>query len=97
VCARRVLRSGPVAETLKSPPNRRRDSRQREQLLEPMPDRVEPCLALLAGKAPEASDWAYETKWDGYRLAVHIGPGRKVPSSPEAVTIGTPTTGCFWG
>ncbi|AOO79558.1 non-homologous end-joining DNA ligase [Bosea vaviloviae] len=78
MCARRVLRSGPAAETLKSPPNRRRDSRQRELLLDPMPDRVEPCLALLADKAPEGSDWAYEIKWDGYRLAVHIGPGRKV-------------------
>ncbi|WP_371412334.1 non-homologous end-joining DNA ligase [Ensifer sp. NM-2] len=40
-----------------------------------MPDRVEPCLALLAKKVPAAGDWAFEIKWDGYRLAVHIEPG----------------------
>ncbi len=38
-----------------------------------MPDRVEPCLALLAKKVP-ACDWAFEIKWDGYRLAVHVEP-----------------------
>ena len=40
-----------------------------------MPDRVEPCLALLASKPPAGDDWAYEVKWDGYRLAVHIDRG----------------------
>ena len=39
-----------------------------------MPDRVEPCLALLAKTPPVGSDWAFEVKWDGYRLAVHIQP-----------------------
>ncbi|WP_082767388.1 non-homologous end-joining DNA ligase [Bosea sp. PAMC 26642] len=43
-----------------------------------MPDRVEPCLALLAAKAPTGDEWAFEVKWDGYRLAVHLEPGRKV-------------------
>ena len=41
-----------------------------------MPERIEPCLALLASKPPIGDQWAYEVKWDGYRLAVHIEPGR---------------------
>ena len=36
-----------------------------------MPERIEPCLALLQSKAPDGPDWAFEVKWDGYRLAVH--------------------------
>ncbi|AOO80737.1 ATP-dependent DNA ligase [Bosea vaviloviae] len=43
-----------------------------------MPDRVEPCLALLTSRPPVGDDWAYEVKWDGYRLAVHLEPGRRV-------------------
>lgn len=39
-----------------------------------MPDRIEPCLALLKPKVPKGPDWVYEIKWDGYRLAVHIEP-----------------------
>jgi bifunctional non-homologous end joining protein LigD len=38
-----------------------------------MPDRIEPCLALLKSKPPAGPDWLYEIKWDGYRLAVHVG------------------------
>ncbi|GAU84707.1 non-homologous end-joining DNA ligase [Bosea sp. BIWAKO-01] len=41
-----------------------------------MPDRVEPCLAKLATKPPEGENWAYEVKWDGYRIAIHIQPGK---------------------
>ncbi len=41
-----------------------------------MPARVDPCLATLVNKPPKGPDWAYEAKWDGYRLAVHIEPGR---------------------
>ncbi|WP_192925511.1 non-homologous end-joining DNA ligase [Sinorhizobium medicae] len=44
--------------------------------IDPMPARVDPCLATLVDKPPRGSDWAYEVKWDGYRLAVHIEPGR---------------------
>lgn len=40
-----------------------------------MPARVDPCLATLVDKPPIGPDWAYEVKWDGYRLAVHIEPG----------------------
>jgi bifunctional non-homologous end joining protein LigD len=73
VCARRVLRSGPVAQTIASPVvSRRVNRRQRGLQLDPMPERVEPCLALLAAKAPTSEDWAFEVKWDGYRLAVHV-------------------------
>lgn len=39
-----------------------------------MPARIEPCLALLKSKPPKGEQWAYEIKWDGYRLAVHIEP-----------------------
>ncbi|MDX0358963.1 ATP-dependent DNA ligase [Sinorhizobium meliloti] len=41
-----------------------------------MPARVDPCLATLVDKPPKGQDWAYEVKWDGYRLAVHIESGR---------------------
>jgi DNA ligase D-like protein (predicted ligase) len=37
-----------------------------------MPQRIEPALALLARKPPTGDQWAYEVKWDGYRLAVHV-------------------------
>ncbi|MGO4135017.1 non-homologous end-joining DNA ligase [Rhizobium brockwellii] len=55
-------------------PRRRRDPAQPNLPLDPMPDRIEPCLALLKAKPPKGDDWVYEIKWDGYRLAVHIGP-----------------------
>ncbi|ASP54233.1 ATP-dependent DNA ligase [Sinorhizobium meliloti] len=42
---------------------------------DPMPARVYPCLATLVDKPPTGQDWAYEVKWAGYRLAVHIEPG----------------------
>lgn len=38
---------------------------------DPMPTRVDPCLALLASRPPEGENWAYEVKWDGYRLFVY--------------------------
>jgi bifunctional non-homologous end joining protein LigD len=78
VCARRVLRSGPVAETVKSSPlpRRGRAARQAALLFDPMPERVEPCFALLAQKPPVGENWAFEVKWDGYRLALHIERGK---------------------
>jgi bifunctional non-homologous end joining protein LigD len=79
VCARRVLRSGPAAETIKGPAaKRRRDASQSALSFDPMPDRFEPCLALLTAKPPVGDEWAYEVKWDGYRLAVYIEPGGKI-------------------
>ncbi|MCZ4092387.1 hypothetical protein O3W52_20645 [Ensifer psoraleae] len=41
-----------------------------------MPARVDPCLAMLVDKPPKGPDWAFEVKWDGYRLSIHIEPGR---------------------
>lgn len=38
---------------------------------EPMPARIEPCLATLISKPPTGPNRSYEIKWDGYRLAVH--------------------------
>ncbi|WP_183661511.1 non-homologous end-joining DNA ligase [Phyllobacterium trifolii] len=48
-----------------------RDKRQPQLALDPMPARIEPQLATLATKVPNGGGWAYEVKWDGYRLAVH--------------------------
>lgn len=42
---------------------------------DPMPRRVEPCVATLVDKPPKGPEWAFEVKWDGYRLAVHVEPG----------------------
>jgi bifunctional non-homologous end joining protein LigD len=79
VCARRVLRSGPAAETIKGPAaKRRRAAGQPELSFDPMPERVEPCLALQTAKPPSGEDWAFEVKWDGYRLAIHIEPGGRI-------------------
>uniref|UniRef100_UPI003F496AD2 non-homologous end-joining DNA ligase n=1 Tax=Ensifer adhaerens TaxID=106592 RepID=UPI003F496AD2 len=44
-------------------------------LPEPMPRRIEPCVATLVDKPPIGPEWAFEVKWDGYRLAVHVEPG----------------------
>ncbi|MEY9631275.1 bifunctional non-homologous end joining protein LigD [Sinorhizobium fredii] len=41
-----------------------------------MPARIDPCVAMLVDKPPKGRDWAFEVKWDGYRLAVHVEPGR---------------------
>jgi bifunctional non-homologous end joining protein LigD len=52
------------------------DPRQSDLFHDPMPDRVEPCLATLVPKIPTGPNWAYEIKWDGYRLALHIAHGK---------------------
>ncbi len=58
----------------KSKPRRKHDPTQPNLALDPMPDRVEPCLALLKATPPSGLDWFYEMKWDGYRLAIHVEP-----------------------
>ena len=60
--------------TAKSQPRRKRDPAQPNLPFDPMPDRVEPCLAQLKQSLPTGPNWAYEIKWDGYRLAIHIEP-----------------------
>jgi bifunctional non-homologous end joining protein LigD len=37
-----------------------------------LPDFVVPCLATLAGKAPERGPWIHEIKFDGYRLQARL-------------------------
>ncbi|MGO7624453.1 ATP-dependent DNA ligase, partial [Rhizobium ruizarguesonis] len=32
------------------------------------------CLALMKPTVPVGSDWLYEVKLDGYRLAIHVEP-----------------------
>ncbi|MGO7922027.1 non-homologous end-joining DNA ligase [Rhizobium ruizarguesonis] len=59
---------------VRSRPRRPRNPAQPSLPLDPMPDRIEPCLALLKPKPPKGPQWLYEVKWDGYRLAVHIEP-----------------------
>lgn len=76
MCACRLLRAGLGGDTYKSrSPGGGRSS---AMFSDPMPERIEPCLALLSGKAPAGDDWAFEVKWDGFRLAIHIGPSQKV-------------------
>ncbi|ATE84743.1 ATP-dependent DNA ligase [Sinorhizobium sp. LM21] len=43
---------------------------------DPMPNRVDPCLATLVDVPPKSLSWGFEVKWDGYRAALHIEPGR---------------------
>jgi len=70
-------KSKPLLQTdkpVRSRPRKPRDPTQPNLPLDPMPYRVEPCLALLKARVPKGDQWAYEIKWDGYRLAVHIEP-----------------------
>lgn len=60
------------ASSLQSRPLRQRDPAQPSLPFDPMPERIEPCLALLKPAPPKGQDWLFEVKWDGYRLAVHI-------------------------
>lgn len=76
MCARRLLRSSPGSEALKSPViSRKGDARQAHLFEAPMPARIEPCLAKLATRPPGGENWAFEVKWDGYRIAVHLELG----------------------
>ncbi|NEI06145.1 ATP-dependent DNA ligase [Rhizobium leguminosarum] len=65
---------GEADAPLRSRPRRRRDPAQPNLPLDPMPDRIDPCLALVRPKPPKGPQWAFEVKWDGYRLAIHIEP-----------------------
>lgn len=75
--ARRMLRAGAGGHVAQSPIVTRRPSRRQATLqFDPMPDRIEPCLVLLAPRAPGGLEWAFEVKWDGYRLAIHVDRGK---------------------
>jgi bifunctional non-homologous end joining protein LigD len=62
--------------TLRGPKRKPRDPAQPNLPFDPMPARVEPCLAKLVSKSPTGADWIFEIKWDGYRLAVHLEHGK---------------------
>ncbi|WP_327209862.1 non-homologous end-joining DNA ligase [Rhizobium leguminosarum] len=59
---------------IRSRPRKKRNPAQPQLLFDPMPERVEPALAQLTAHPPQGSEWSWELKWDGYRLAVHIEP-----------------------
>ena len=63
-----------IEKPLRSRARKPRDPGQPRLPFDPMPDRIEPCLALSVAKPPKGPEWVYEIKWDGYRLAVHIEP-----------------------
>jgi bifunctional non-homologous end joining protein LigD len=63
-----------VETPLVSRPIPHRDPRQPRLPFDEMPERIEPCLALLSSKIPSGDNWLYEVKLDGYRLAVHVEP-----------------------
>jgi bifunctional non-homologous end joining protein LigD len=41
---------------------RQRDPTQPDLPFDPMPERIEPCLALLKPKVPAGADWLFEIK-----------------------------------
>lgn len=65
---------GEAEAPIRSRPRKKRDPAQPQLTLDPMPARIDPCLALLKPRPPKGPQWAFEVKWDGYRLAVHIEP-----------------------
>ncbi|ANL52882.1 non-homologous end-joining DNA ligase [Rhizobium phaseoli] len=65
---------GDADAPLRSRPRKKQDPAQHQLTLDPMPARIDPCLALLKARPPKGRQWAFEVKWDGYRLAVHIEP-----------------------
>jgi bifunctional non-homologous end joining protein LigD len=69
---------------VRSRPRRQRDPAQPNLPFDPMPDRIEPCLALLKSKPPKGDDWVYEIKLDGspvgsYRADGHSHPDARRP------------------
>ncbi|MBX5132413.1 ATP-dependent DNA ligase [Rhizobium lentis] len=77
---KKPLRSKPLLRDAEAPirsrPRGRRNPAQPQLLFDPRPERVEPALAELKSRPPKGNEWSWELKWDGYRLAVHIGPQR---------------------
>lgn len=50
---------------------RPRNPEQPQLPFDEMPDWVDPCLALLRPTPPKGANWAYEIKWDGYRVSAY--------------------------
>jgi bifunctional non-homologous end joining protein LigD len=74
----KTQRSKPLLNDTEAPirsrPHKKRNPSEPQFSFDRMPDRVEPALAQLKARPPQGSDWSWEVKWDGYRLAVHIEP-----------------------
>lgn len=60
--------------SVRSRPRKKRNPDQPQFSFDPMPEYIEPALALLKTHPPEGPEWSWEVKWDGYRLTVYIGP-----------------------
>ena len=61
-------------QPLRGRARKRRDPAQPNLPLDPMPDRVEPALALLKPRPPGDPRFIAEVKFDGYG-AIHVEPG----------------------
>ncbi len=57
--------------SLRGQRRRPRDPAQPTLPFDAMPDWVDPCLALLKPTPPKGDKWAYEVKWDGYRISCY--------------------------
>ncbi|MFS2150645.1 non-homologous end-joining DNA ligase [Rhizobium sp. Rhizsp42] len=66
---------GDVDAPIRSRPRRKRVPDQPALPFDPLPERVEPALALLKQRPPSRG-LSWEIKWDGYRIHVHVEPGR---------------------
>jgi ATP-dependent DNA ligase len=56
---------------------------------DPLPDFIDPELALLTKRAPDGNAWLHEAKIDGYRTAARIERG-KVAMFPGPAMTGRP-------
>lgn len=76
---------------LRSRARKASDPKQPKLLIDPMPLRIEPCKPVLKLTPPRGNQWAYEIKWDGYRVALYVDHSnvrgekrRKISRSPAA-------------
>lgn len=68
-----------------------------------MPQVLQPMLATLAAEVPGGAGWAFEFKWDGYRLLAYLDRGRLrlvsrgqqdyTPRAPELASLRTALRG----
>src|SRR4051812_6299230 len=65
-----------IPDSVSSKPISKPDVRQAALPLDPMPAWQEPCLAKLVDKPPVGARWAFELKWDGYRISLRMEGGK---------------------
>jgi bifunctional non-homologous end joining protein LigD len=56
-------------------------------LQKPMPGKIEPMMAALAGDAPQGDGWIYEVKWDGVRALCFVDSNGVRASSRKGTAI----------